>query len=98
MDDYVKKRKYMILIERGKMDNKDIKKGNAATQAKRKYNEKNYDRLYITVPAGQKEEIKKLSNSNINSFVVDAINEKIKNIKTNQQYTNVRLMWAIARK
>lgn len=54
------------------------------TQAKRKYNEKNYDRLYITVPAGQKEEIKKLSNSNINSFVVDAINEKIKNIKTNQ--------------
>lgn len=37
MDDYVKKRKYkyMILIERGKMDNKDIKKGNADTGKKK---------------------------------------------------------------
>lgn len=39
------------------------KKGNAATQAKRRYNEKNYDQLNIRIPKGDKERYKKLAES-----------------------------------
>ena len=33
----------------------------AATDAKRRYNEKNYDRLYITVKSGEKEKINNIA-------------------------------------
>ena len=52
--------------------------GTSATRAKRKYNSKMYDRLDITVKAGEKEKIKqraeKLGKS-INAYITDLIYE-----------------------
>ena len=53
----------------------------SATRSKMKYNEHNYDRLYITVKKGNKETYelfaKKAGFSSLNSFVEAAINEAI---------------------
>lgn len=50
--------------------------GTSATRAKRKYNSKTYERLEITVKAGEKEKIKqragKLGKS-INAYITDLI-------------------------
>jgi len=53
----------------------------AQKEASRKYNEKNYDRLYITVPKGRKEDIKKYAESkglSLNEFVVKIIEKNMK--------------------
>lgn len=52
----------------------------ARTKANRKYNEKAYDRIGITVPKGQKEAIKgaaEKAGESVNSFINAAINEKM---------------------
>lgn len=45
--------------------------------ASRKYNENNYDRLYITVPKGKKDEYKKIAKEkgfeSLNQFIIDCI-------------------------
>lgn len=56
----------------------------------RNYNEKAYDRLYITVPKGQKAELKAFAASQVteeypegeslNEFVIIAINERIERL------------------
>ncbi|EJU22538.1 hypothetical protein HMPREF1143_1773 [Peptoanaerobacter stomatis] len=56
----------------------------SATDSKRRYNEKNYDRLYITVKAGEKEKINNIAkkqNQSLNDFVNSAIYNYIDNLK-----------------
>nr|DAK78427.1 MAG TPA: hypothetical protein [Caudoviricetes sp.] len=60
------------------------------TDYKRKFNEENYDRLYVTVPKGQKQELKAFAASQVteeypngeslNEFVIIAINERIERL------------------
>ncbi|WP_205703185.1 hypothetical protein [Caproiciproducens sp. NJN-50] len=66
---------------------RDMKK---QTEWSRNYNEKSYDRLYITVPKGQKAELKAYAASqmseeypngeSLNEFVIIAINERIERL------------------
>nr|WP_319488466.1 hypothetical protein [uncultured Caproiciproducens sp.] len=70
---------------------RDMKK---QTEWSRNYNEKAYDRLYITVPKGQKEELKAFAASQItdeypkgeslNEFVIIAINERIERLDVDE--------------
>ncbi len=58
----------------------DEKKQNASTKAKRKYNEKTYDRLTMNIKKGRKDEIKTIAEQqgqSLNAFVLSAIDEKI---------------------
>lgn len=47
------------------------------TDYKRAFNEQKYDRLYITVPKGKKDEYKKISKEkgfeSLNQFIIDCI-------------------------
>ena len=52
--------------------------GTSATRAKRKYNAKMYERLEITVKAGEKEKIKQRAGKigkSINAYITDLIYE-----------------------
>lgn len=53
--------------------------GKTSWQVKQKYNDKAYDRLYISVPKGQKDIIKeqaaKRGKDSINSYINDLIKE-----------------------
>lgn len=57
-----------------------VPRSEAATKAKNKYRDKNYDRMELAVPKGMKDFIKKISKeqgySSQNSYVVEAIKEK----------------------
>nr|DAW88980.1 MAG TPA: Ribbon-helix-helix protein, copG family [Bacteriophage sp.] len=72
----------ILIMEVTIMDEKkwEIPRGPAATAAKNKYRDKNYDRMELAVPKGMKarvEEIyKELGYASKNAFVVDAIKEK----------------------
>lgn len=61
---------------------KDTDKTFDATQYKNKFQKEKYDRIIVNVPKGRKAEIntyaKEHNYSSLNSFVVDAINEKMK--------------------
>ena len=60
------------------------KKQNASTRAKRKYNEKAYDRLTMNIKKGRKDEIKTIAEQqgqSLNAFVLSAIDEKIERIE-----------------
>ena len=56
-----------------------------ATKYKNDFQKEKYDRIIVNVPKGQKqiidESAKKLGYKSLNSFVVDAINEKLKTNK-----------------
>lgn len=52
--------------------------GKAATKAKNKYNEANYDRINVSVPKGKKEKIKEYAESkgeSVNGFINRAIDK-----------------------
>lgn len=52
--------------------------GTSATRAKRKYNSKMYERLDITVKAGEKEKIKQRAEElgkSVNAYITDLIHE-----------------------
>lgn len=57
-----------------------IPRGPAATRAKNKYRDNNYDRLEATVPKGMKQAIvdaaKELGYSSRNELIVEAVKEK----------------------
>lgn len=56
----------------------------ARTKANRKYNEKAYDRIEITVPKGDKGKIKNIAEeagSSVNAFINEAIQEKIERMQ-----------------
>lgn len=57
-----------------------VPRGPAATAAKNKYRDKNYDRMELAVPRGMKSKIKEivknLGYTSQNSYIVDAIKEK----------------------
>ena len=58
--------------------------GKASTRAQNKYILKAYDRINLTVPKGQKEEIKAHADSvgeSVNGFINRAINEAIERDK-----------------
>ena len=52
-----------------------------ATKYKNDFQKEKYDRIIVNVPKGQKQiidsEAKKIGYKSLNSFVVDAINEKL---------------------
>lgn len=59
-------------------------KQNSSTKAKRKYNDKNYDRIIISVKKGHKGELKTIAEKegySLNSLICEAIEEKIDKIK-----------------
>lgn len=52
----------------------------ARTRANRKYNEKAYDRLTVSVPKGDREKIRTAAQEagmSLNGFIVEAITEKM---------------------
>lgn len=52
--------------------------GSPGTSAKNKYNAKNYDRIYLTVPKGKKEEYRKraaVQKKSLNQFIIDCIEQ-----------------------
>lgn len=55
-------------------------RGPAATAAKNKYRNKNYDRVELILPKGMKEQLEQavseLGYRSKNSFIVDAVSEK----------------------
>lgn len=54
--------------------------GKTSWQVKQKYNEKAYDKIYITVPKGEKDKIQahaELCNESTNAFINRAIKETI---------------------
>lgn len=56
----------------------------ARTRANRKYNEKAYDQIGITVPKGEKEKIKEaadLVGESVNAFIKTAIQERMGRIE-----------------
>jgi len=56
--------------------------GKTSSMVKRKYNEKAYDRISITVPKGIKEVLKnKLNGKSINSFINECIEKKLEDTK-----------------
>ena len=61
------------------------KKQNASTRAKRKYNEKAYDRLTMNIKKGRKDEIKTIAEQqgqSLNAFVLSDIDEKIERLES----------------
>ena len=62
-----------------------IPRGPAATRAKNKYRESNYDRMELTIPKGGKERIqgiaKKAGYNSCNAYILAAIEEKIEREK-----------------
>ena len=58
----------------------DEKQGKASTRAKRKYNEKAYDRVILNIRKGQKDELKAIAEScgeSLNTFINKAIEKRI---------------------
>ena len=52
-----------------------------STAAKTRYNEKAYDRVYLSVPKGMKEELQAAADKagkSLRSYIIDALNEKLK--------------------
>ena len=50
--------------------------GKASTKAKNKYNDANYDRISLSVPAGKKEEYRKRAEAegkSLNQYIMDCI-------------------------
>lgn len=55
--------------------------GKTSWQVKQKYNDKAYDKIYITVPKGQKDIIKEYAESkgkSVNGYINDLIQEDMK--------------------
>lgn len=55
-------------------------RGESANRAKAKYNSKSYDRLYITVPKGQKESIKEKADAvglSVNGYIAELIKKDL---------------------
>lgn len=53
--------------------------GKSATKAKNKYNDLNYDRIYISVPKGDKEKYKQLAESkglNLTQLIVNLLEKE----------------------
>ena len=68
-----------------------IPRGHAATVAKNKYRDSNYDRMELAVPKGMKARIKEIAKqqgySSQNNYVVEAVKEKY------QRDTGEELTW-----
>lgn len=73
-------------------EKKVIPRGPAATAAKNRYRNNNYDRMELAVPKGMKSRIKEVSKkqgySSQNNYVIEAIKEKY------QRDTGEELTWS----
>lgn len=52
-----------------------------STAVKTRYNEKAYDRVYLSVPKGMKEELQAAADKegkSLRSYIIEALNEKLK--------------------
>ncbi len=70
-------------------EKKTIPRGPAATAAKNKYRDSNYDRMELAVPKGMKARIKEIAKEqgySQNNYVVQAIKEKYLNDTGKQLY------------
>jgi len=70
----------------------DLLKGTAATKAKNKYNNRNYDSVHIFVPKGRKTEILAVAEAagdSLNGYITKAINERLINhdLSIGKKYT-----------
>lgn len=57
-------------------------KGSAATRAKNRWNKDNYDQFLLTMPKGDKERYRALSdaeNMSLNAYIISAVEEYIEN-------------------
>ena len=67
-----------MITERGiKMEDKKVYE---KVSYNREYNEKNYDRIGVMVPKGERERIREEANKvgmSVNAFIVNAIRDKI---------------------
>lgn len=71
-------------------EKKTIPRGPAATAAKNKYRDSNYDRMELAVPKGMKARIKEIAKEqgySQNNYVVEAVKEKY------QRDTGKKLDW-----
>ena len=71
-------------------EKKTIPRGPAATAAKNKYRDSNYDRMELAVPKGMKARIKEVAKEqgySQNNYVVEAVKEKY------QRDTGKKLDW-----
>lgn len=68
-------------MEEKKTDTRNNGNATAATRAKNKYRDKNYDRMELALPKGMKAEITELVNQgkadSNNAYVVAAVKEKM---------------------
>lgn len=65
-------------------------RGPAATAAKNKHRDKNYDRAELTLPKGMKEVVKRVAQQqgqSFNNYIWEAVKEKV------QQDTGEELAW-----
>ena len=54
--------------------------GKTSSEAKRRYNNKAYDRIFVTVPKGEKEEIKSRADRNgesVNAYILQAVQQRM---------------------
>ena len=54
---------------------------NKTTDYKRKFNDDNYDRIYVSAPKGKKDEYKQLAENNgmsLNALIIELLEQKIK--------------------
>lgn len=69
-------------MEEKKIDTRNNGAATAATRAKNKYRDSNYDRMELAVPKGMKARIKEIAKdrgySSQNNYVVQAVKEKYK--------------------
>lgn len=63
--------------------------GKTSWQVKQKYNEKAYDKVYTTIPKGNKEALQAIADGageSVNTFINKAIEERIKKEFPNAEY------------
>lgn len=55
--------------------------GSASTEAKKKYNKKSYDRVYLYLPTGQKaawQSVAEENSQSLNEFIIQAVGKCLK--------------------
>lgn len=66
-----------------------MRKTKTSWQVKQRYNEKSYDKVYTTIPKGNKDILNTVAESlgeSVNEFVNIAIEERIKRVSSDSAY------------
>ena len=65
--------------------------GKTSSQVKRKYNEKAYDRIFLSVKKGEKDAVKAYANQvgeSLNEFINEAISDRISRLRNEGKITD----------